>query len=78
MARITGAGSVSRDVRRSDVAMRCSKCGAKVKYVAGGHGSSDAPGHYFWPGLIALIVAVLGFCLGHEPERSAKFGHEVL
>jgi hypothetical protein len=36
-----------------------------VKYVAGGHGSSDAPGYYFWPGLIAVIVAILGFCFGH-------------
>ena len=50
--------------------MRCSKCGAKVKYVAGGHGSSDAPGYYFWPGVMALIVAVLGFCLGHTRTGS--------
>ena len=53
-------------VVRGKKSLRCSKCGAKLKYVAGGHGSSDAPGYYFWPGLIALIVAVAGFCLGYN------------
>jgi hypothetical protein len=35
-----------------------------MKYAAGGHGSSDAPGSYFWLGVVALLVALVGFWLG--------------
>ena len=45
--------------------MRCSKCRAKVKFVGGGHGSSESPASYFWPGLVALIAAIACFGLGH-------------
>ncbi|MEP6671005.1 MAG: hypothetical protein ABJF10_17730 [Chthoniobacter sp.] len=45
--------------------MRCSKCGGKVKYVSGGHGNSEPPGCYFWVGIVALIVTLTGFGLGH-------------
>jgi hypothetical protein len=38
--------------------VRCSRCGSRVRFMVAGMGNSDAPGCYFFTGLLFALVAV--------------------
>jgi len=42
--------------------MDCPKCGAQVRFIAGGMGNSGPPGEYFFVGVFFLWGAILLFC----------------
>ena len=43
--------------------MRCSRCGGRVRFITAGMGNSNAPGCYFFPGVLFAFVAACALVL---------------